>query len=185
MPEGFIQRHFANLRHIRDIFRIDPRAERGTGQIAPWLSGVVQLVHPAIPGSFQFANLQVRSRTNPAVATDFELSVQPNEAWGLRGLRFQLVTDANVANREVNVVLDDGTNNFMLIPPAVVQAASTTQRYAYGRAVGYTHQIGSNQLMSFPDLVMDTDWRIRSNVVNMQAGDQISSIFFLLEVFTR
>ncbi len=185
MPDGFIQRHFANLRHIRNVFRIDPRTGRGTGQIAPWLSGVVQLVHPAFPGSFQFNDPEVRAFANPAAGANFTITVPPNEAWGLRAIRFQITTDATAGNRSAMLLLDDTVNIFFQVTPASVLAPSISGRFSFGRGIGYASAVNTHRVQGLPDVILDTGWRIQSSVEGLAAADQISLITVLIDVFPR
>ena len=184
--ETLLQRHFANLRHIRDLFPIDPRAQRGTGQVAPWLSGIVTLVHPAFPGSFQFNDPEVRGFADPAAGANFAITIPPNEAWGLRALSFIFTTDANVANRSVILSLDDTVNIFFNAPAASVQAASGGRRYSFGRSYGYDRNLaGGTEASGLPDVILDQGWRIQSSVGLLQVGDQISALAVLVDVFPR
>ncbi len=188
MPNGsdsLIQRHFANLRHIRDTFRIDPRAPRGTAQIAPWLSQVVHLVHPAIEGAFGSSNPQIRTFPDPAVATDLFISVPPNQSWRVDALTFLFTTDANVANRIVTLGLDDTLISFFLVPPITEQLASLGIRYSYGRSFGYQHELLAQKTHGLPDAVLPAGLRIRTIINSIQVGDQISEIALLVDVLTR
>ena len=185
MSDGFLQRHFANLRHIRNVFRIDSRVGRGTGQIAPWLSGIVQLVHPAFPGSFTFADPEVRFAAAPAAGADWAHTIPANEAWLIRCIRFQLVTDGTVASRQVFVNFTDSVNGFFRANPHTTQPASTTFEYSFGRMYGVTNAIGVNLCQSLPDFILDTGWVLSSAVALLQAGDQLSQPFFLVDVFPR
>lgn len=185
MPDGFIQRHFANLRHIRNIFRIDPRAARGTGQIAPWLSGVVQLVHPAFPGAFLFSDPEVRSFANPAAGANFQIIIPPNEAWGIRCVHFTIATDATVASREPDLSFDDSVSEFYHATAAATVVASLARTFSWGRNTGYTRAHGLDITQGLPDFVMDEGWRINSAIRLLQAGDQVSDVTVLVDVFPR
>lgn len=178
---AFIQRHFANLRHIRNIFRIDPRAERGTGQIAPWLSGVVQLVHPAFPGAFQFNNPEVRVFPAPAPGAQFTIVVPPNELWLVRSLRVILVTDVTVIGRILTLELNDSVNIFFRVPGGGTVNASQTRGHTFAD-FGY-QTASADFVQGLPPMFLATGWRIKSNVSSIQAADQLSDQVLLLEVF--
>ncbi len=182
---AFLQRHFANLRNVRTAFRIDPRGARATTQIAPWLSGVVQLVHPAIAGAFDFHDPVARPTPNPAVGVGFSIVVPPNEAWRLRTIRLVLTTGVAVANRTVLINFDDGTNVFFVIPAVSDQAASTVFGYNYGRMFGYESEGALTKTHSLPDIILDTGWRILVTAPGLQAADQFSEIVVLVDVFPR
>jgi hypothetical protein len=55
--------------------------------------------------------------TNPAANAEISETVPTNARWRVHAIRFTLVTDANVANREVALTLDDGAAVFARSPP--------------------------------------------------------------------
>lgn len=185
VADSFIQRHFANLRHIRNVFRIDPRATRGTGQVAPWLSGVVQLVHPAFPGSFQFNDPTTTLEPQPAAGNNFVVVIPPDEAWRIFALNFVFTTAVAAANREVRLIMDDSVNNFFRLPAISVQAASTVARYSFGLVLGYQVELGDTKAHGLPEIIMNSGWRIRSSIANIQAADQISALNIVRAVFPQ
>lgn len=184
-PEDLLQKHTANLSHVRDTFPIDARKPAGAVQVAPWISRVVQLVHPAIEGAFQSSNPQVNTFANPAAGAPLVITIPPNEAWLLRSLKFDLVTDANAANRLVELFLDDTASVFFQLPAESIQIASTTRRYTFGRGVGYQARTGIVSIHGLPDLTLDPGWRIQGQVDSIQVGDQISAAVILVDVFAR
>lgn len=186
MPlEPFLQRHFANLRHIRGFFRIDPRTGRGTGLIAPWLSGIVQLFHPVFPQIFFYHEPEIRTLANPAAAANWQFVVTANQGWRVQALRFILATDANAANRFVQVTVDDGVNEIFRIPTVSAQTASQIRVYSYGLGLGYQAELDNQRVHGWPNLFIDQSFRIQSLVTNMQAGDQLSAIFIRIDPFPR
>ena len=182
MPIRLFQRHFANLRHIRDVFRIDPRAQEGKTQIAPWLAGHVQLVYPAFPGAFQFNAPEIRSFADPAAAANITLTVPPNEIWALVAFHARLVTDGNAGNREINLDFDDTANIFLTIPPAGTLGPNSDAVYSWARQIGYT-QNPVRKISGLPNMFLQTGWRVATQVSNFGVGDQLSEIVIMVEVF--
>lgn len=183
--ETLLQRHSANLRHTRERFPIDPRVARGTGQIAPWISGVVRLTHPAFPGSALFHDPQVRVIAAPAVGGNIFVTVPPNEAWLVKCIRFTFTTDATAANRQVHLIFDDNVETFFNAIPPLTQAASLTFDYSWGRNFPNHQAIGLRMVTPIPDVVLVTGWRVSTQVVDLQAGDQFSLMALMVDVFPR
>lgn len=67
--------------------------------------------------------------TNPAAGLEISETVPTNARWNLLAFSAVLVTSAAVANRQVNLIVDDGANTVYDFPSASVQAASLTHRY--------------------------------------------------------
>lgn len=180
--ESLLQRHSANLRHIRDLFRIDPRVGRGPGQIAPWISGVVRLTHPAFPGRSTFGNIRLVIVPLPGAGTDFTTTVPPEEIWRLRTAHCQLITDATAASREVRLELLTGGTPFYLVAPVTSQAASLVIQYSWGHGVT-NDSFGLVLNTTLPDAILVPGSVVRSNIRLLQAGDILSSINMLVDVF--
>ena len=179
MADGFLQRHFANLHHIRAVFRVDPRVGRGSGQIAPWLSGIVGLTHPAFPGSNILGDPTVRGFGVPAVGTDWLVPVSSGERWRIRAINAQLTTDANVANRSVILEFNDTINIFCRIPAVVTQPASVINRYTWVN-IGY-EKSSIERLQGLPDFTLQQAWTVGPVTSGLQAGDQWTQPIFLIE----
>lgn len=183
LHSSLVQRHFANLRHVRNTFVLDPRAAPGAVQVAPFLSRVVQLVHPAFPGAFRFSDPQVRLVANPAVGAELSISLPADESWGFRAIEFVFTSSAIVANRQVSLVLDDGTNEFCRMMPTSVQAENLPVRYIYALGQGYEAEIGNAKSHGLPDVILRAGWRVRTATAALDVGDQFSAIVFLVDVF--
>lgn len=128
---------------------------------------------------------QVASVPNPAAGAD---AIMPNPGdFVSRTLcaTFTLTTSAVVANRGVTIEVSDGTTTFFRSGASFVQAASTVRNYGliasgadFGDAGTIFHiPIPTNGLIILPG------FQARTRVVNIQAGDQISAIGSLFEVF--
>lgn len=69
---------------------------------------------------------------NPAPAAGFTITPTRSEAWRLRSLAFQLVTDATVGNRNITLAIGDGNDVWWRgAIPTLVPASQTVQYTAY------------------------------------------------------
>lgn len=99
----------------------------------------------------------------------------------LHALKITLVTDATVANRRVTVVIERPGAEFWRHNAQVTQAASLTRRYYYGfGAVSDSAGAVINYNYSLPPMRLREGYRIKTEVVNLQAGDDLlnSTIFY-------
>ncbi len=189
MRDSLIQKHFANLRQIRNWFRIDPRVDRGTGQIAPWLSGIVGLTHPAIPGAANFYTRENRLFPNPAVGLNFITIVPLNEAWRVHTFRFRLLSDAGGIDRFVQIALQDSVpNTYFQLAALADHPASFQADYNWALGIGYERsdvQGAGGRTGGFPEVILEPLDQLRTSISNMAPGDQISSPRIVVEVFPR
>jgi hypothetical protein len=97
-------------------------------------------------------------------------------------LRFDLVTDANVANRYVNINWLYGANYFNRTHCSIAQAAGTTRRYNVfiGPAAVAAISAGPGGTVeyhfSIPDLIIGDGFRFMVSCAAMQATDQLQNI---------
>lgn len=116
--------------------------------------------------------MQSLTGANPAAGIEIIETVPTNTIWRLWGGYATLVTDAGVANRRVNVYIDDGTNNIFRSVSASVQTASNTETYTIGpHAV-----VADNHWIPTPSgMVMLAGWRIQTSTTLIEAGDNWSA----------
>lgn len=182
LTDLLLQRHFANLSHVRQVFRIDSRAQRGSGQIAPYLGGVVYLVHPAFPGAFNFSSPEVRTFALPAAGANFQITVPPNEIWRVLSMRIPVTNSAAAGTRTFQLEFHDTVSSFFRIPPASTKAANAVSSYSYGIKQGYEKDLVET-MQGLPDIVLQSGWQINSVYNNIQGADQIGAQVVLIEVF--
>lgn len=119
---------------------------------------------------------------NPAVATDWSL-IAPGPTWlRIASIAARLVADANVANRRVTVIGDDrGTSWFIQNVTLDVTAGQTVDFCGH---TGAQPSSGGN-VITFPlphnGLLLMPGHRLRVSTTNLQAGDQWSNIFALVD----
>lgn len=75
--------------------------------------------------------LRTLANQDPAEGEMILITVPTGARWRPLSLRFRLVTNGTAANREVELVITDGTNEIANVPAGVTQTASQTRRYSY------------------------------------------------------
>lgn len=119
---------------------------------------------------------------DPAAGAEITVRVPETAQWRLLGLRFELVTDATVANRQVDLLIDDGANTVLRIEPPAVQAASLTDGYNYGPGLPARALLTSEFLIPLPvKVVLPGGWRIRTVTANLQAADNFGAVYLWVE----
>src|SRR5439155_7213869 len=102
------------------------------------------------------------------------------ETWTLQSVDFTLTTSATVANRQVQLIIDDGANELWRILVPVTQAATLVYVYAFGGSTNdaaVRAATGINEVLSeLPPLTLGAGYRSRTSTVNIAAGDQYSAI---------
>jgi hypothetical protein len=115
---------------------------------------------------------------DPAVATDWTVSVPGSATWRVYGVRFDLVADANVANRTAQLVADDQTSEIYRIAfDATVTAGLTARFSAYAGGTRNALLNGAaNVGLPTDGLVLLPGYRLRLVSAGLQAGDQYSAV---------
>jgi len=111
--------------------------------------------------------------TDPAAGSEITETVPTNARWRLRGIRFELATSADVADRRVLLIIDDGASVFTAIVVEAIQTADLTRAYNFysiaPRESVFT--VGNIESPLPEDLMLLQGWRIRTSTVNLQAAD--------------
>jgi hypothetical protein len=121
--------------------------------------------------------------TSPSAGASFSVTSPGRPGWRLIGVLFRLVTDATVANRSVTVDYDDG--NGVLFGSNGMQgvvAASTTVNFSFDtqRTVSEANSNGQIFAPLRPEYFQGGQ-KLLINVLNVQAGDQLSRIALVFE----
>lgn len=122
---------------------------------------------------------------NPAAGADFLIVVPAGVNWLVRSFRAQLVTAVAVANRQVELRMDDGAGHiFCDISMPAIQAASLTFLYTWsnGLTAQSTNNIEQNGLPT--ECRLPGGFRILTVTTALQAADQWSGGALQLETFT-
>jgi hypothetical protein len=140
---------------------------------------------PTTPGQYQ-----TYTGDDAAAGQEFTITVPDNKIWKLISMQFSLVTDANVANRNVHLEFTDGTNIFHRAcanfgGSVYNHAASTTAKYTV--ATGVTiNGVGSVVNIDVPpNLYLGPNWTIASSTTNKQATDNFGAPIILVEEWNR
>ena len=122
------------------------------------------------------------SQGNPAVQTDFTITVPTGARWALRSLTAQLVTDATAQTRVPTLVIDDGTTTLFQMPYATGQTATLTYKYFWENLAYAVGLVGTNVYVPVPlPFPLLAGWRIKSSTTLLGAADQWSAIQYDVE----
>jgi len=120
--------------------------------------------------------------TDPAANTEVTETVPTGARWRFLSLLVTLVTDANVATREVALAADDGTNTYCRIPATQSQAASLTRRWEFTQATPFA---GLNQDATipamFPALLLAAGHRLTTITTARQVTDNFGAPQYAVE----
>jgi len=122
--------------------------------------------------------------TNPAAGAQISETVPAGVRWRFILATFGLTTDANVANRLVAVVFDDGVSTLAQVGDNATQAASQTHTYVVG-AWGQISPFGAG-IHSIPipeGLFLPAGARVRTTIGSGQVGDDFTAPQLLVEEF--
>lgn len=123
--------------------------------------------------------------TDPAAGVEVSEVVPGGVRWRLISLVAALVTDATVINRFVGLWLDDGASvYFKSTGPS--HPASNTIPYTFSTAaIKDPGVLSGGTLMPIPiGIVLPAGHRMRTNTLNLQAGDNYGAPIFLVEQWT-
>ena len=123
--------------------------------------------------------IRVIPGTFPGAGSEIQETVPAQRRWALLSFRTTLTTNATVANRIAGITLDDGANIFYAIHNQGAQAAGAVVTYNFALGVQpYIDGANNNQLPLPVTAPIKTGYHIRTNSVNLQAGDQYSQAFY-------
>ena len=173
---------FVNARIVRESGAIDlPQLTLFSG----YLDGGHQ---PSFPYGKHHAPLegpgQVRAitGTNQAADTEITETVPAGAVWRLMGVRFQLVTGAAAAARQVTLIVDDGTNTIWQADGNATQADTLTRNYNFFPWSTLPTAAGT-EIFGFipPNMLLRNAFRIRTSRTNGVAGDNYGAPIMLVE----
>lgn len=121
-------------------------------------------------------------QANPAAGADFALTMATKQAVRIDSFSAILTASATVANRNVEVIVDDGAN---IVWRTSAAASITAGQVATLSATGTNQPTGvvttTLTVAIPPELLLAPGWRIRTATTGIQAGDQWSAIWFNVE----
>lgn len=156
----------------------------GRGRILQASSIIVSDYSGASPGAAKLSDgktVALVPTAGPAAGAEISHTVPAGKIWRLLSARYELVTDATVSNRRTSLVIDDGATVIHRHVSNQVQAASLTYEYDWG--VGRIEAAVRSGHVGDPlvPLNLPAGYRIRTITENLQAGDDYSAAFLLVE----
>jgi hypothetical protein len=114
----------------------------------------------------------------PVAGAELSITPQGLGAWQILNLLFTLATSAVVANRQVQLVLDDGTTTVWRTVANVIQAASLTTTYQASANVNTQPITGNFFQMQAPQegILLRRGWRLRTITAAIDVADQYSAV---------
>ena len=125
------------------------------------------------------------STSNPAAGVELSHTVASGTYQKIRSIIFTLVTDATAADRNVRLRFSNFSNQIFDITIATLQTASLTYEYTFlaGHPFGPT-LINNKIVIPMPgDLLLGESFNIATATNNLQAGDNFSNAYILLDQF--
>lgn len=148
----------------------------GEGTIASWPQGQLRL---ATDGR---GHKRVVTGSAPAAGAEILDACPLHTHWDVHAIFLQLSTSAVAGNRQVLVLLDDGVTVYYEPVSLSLQAASLTFTYelaAHGQLTVVNNGVVLMPL--FPGCEMRSGWRLRTQTVGIQAGDQWAAPVYQVE----
>jgi hypothetical protein len=110
--------------------------------------------------------------TNPAAGVEIIETCPTGARWSLLSMVAQLVTSATVANRNPNLIVDDGANAFAMSWWNINHTASLTITYGAGQGFNISGALNGvvNAPIASPGRLMAGN-RFRTSTTGLQAGD--------------
>jgi hypothetical protein len=120
---------------------------------------------------------------NPAAGADVSSIAFPFARTQLLWLHIKLVTDANVASRVVRLDIHDNTiPRTCAVCPSDIGASSTSEFvFCAGGGEGNASAEYGRIIPISNELIIETPWYFETNILNMQATDQISDVWFSMK----
>lgn len=120
--------------------------------------------------------------TNPPVNTNISETVPTGARWKLLSMQFTLITDANAADRLVQVVLTDGSNILQRLNNQTLQTANQTVLQTLGLGIGEVIELSGVEVIPAPgQILLGAGFVISTVTFNIQAGDNYSAPQLLVE----
>jgi hypothetical protein len=141
-----------------------------------WPGGTI-----AQPGDGQ-GNFRIITGTDPAAGAEINESVPNNARWLLHAIQFSLVTDATVATRGVQILIDDGITELLRLLQSTNQTASNNVFYQAWQMGQIVSSAGFNIQFAAPfPLPLPPQARFRTVTSALQAGDNFGAPRYLVE----
>lgn len=120
--------------------------------------------------------------SDPAAGAEFSETVPTGARWRVSHIMVTLVTDGTAANRQVTLIIDDGTSGLTRSQLGLAMGATLTSPAIFGNW-GFT-TTGNSQAFVMPAILpitLPAAARIRTATLLLQAGDNFGPPQFLVE----
>lgn len=182
----FLSVHIDNTNAVPGQMWIEVYLRGGQTRLLKLVAGYIfperGLSYPAGSGSTPFNEMGPplpETVANPAAGSDWLTGPSSSQLWKIHSVAFRLVTDANVADRRVHVIVrDNGGVTLMRFFGGIDQVASTTIDYVFQPVGAEVNETNNNIIMeAIPkDLIVNRALDILTDTLNIQVGDQFSNI---------
>lgn len=120
--------------------------------------------------------------TNPLAGVDWTLTLGPNQRLRIESLNAVFTAAVAIANRQVQLIVDDGVNVVGVFPAASNIVASTISNVTVTAGSVNTPIITTDVLIPIPQpLILQPGWRLRTTTAGIQAADTWTAIWLNLE----
>lgn len=127
-------------------------------------------------------NIRSITGTTPAAGADISETVPAGAVWQLNSIRIILVNSVAVANRNMVLTIDDGTNVLIEIVDELVATANGSFFYDYACGMPAASLLGTRAYFPLPiPFTLSSGYRIRTVTNGIQAGDQFSAPQYQVE----
>lgn len=127
-------------------------------------------------------NVRSITGTTPGAGLEISEGVPNSVLWRLMAFRFQIQTQALAGNRNVVLLIDDGSNELIRIAENVNVAPSQIATFHYYSNPFVGSDFGTNYYMWLDSAVLiGPAFRIRTLTNNIQVTDQYSAVQYLVE----
>jgi len=121
-------------------------------------------------------------QANPGAGADFVFATAARQRVRVESFTAQFAASAAAANRNIEVIVDDGANVvWRTSVPAVVTASQTVQVSGTGSNQPTGIVTTDFTVLIPPGLILPPSWRLRTATASIQAGDQWSAIWLNAE----
>lgn len=129
------------------------------------------------PGKLRFIQ-----GSTPAAGSEINETVPVSRRWTLLSFLAALSTSAAVANRFPRAQITNGANTLYQIGSSFAQVASTVLLYNLAPGNQFYTDTNGDILIPFPTSIqLKSNWKIQTNTVGLQAADQWSSLFYVVQ----
>ena len=148
---------------------------------------IAEPVIPALdaPALVRYGLPEYFQHTSPSAGADFTFAIGGSFFVRLVSVFVRLVTDANVASREVVVSYETGESNRYGLAGinTTVTASNTADYYFSALNPEAVATVDNSALVPLPPILLPPGHQFKLHVVNVQAGDQLSRIRTVWERF--